>query len=71
VISPVVGRPAVTRVLLPEDVTEFLLYDATYGQAYAVLNCAVDIFEREQRPITYVEALCAAQVPLPQEGGRP
>ena len=39
----------VTRVLLSEAVTDFIAYEATVDQAFAVLNLAVDVAEQEQR----------------------
>jgi|MudIll2142460700_1097286.scaffolds.fasta_scaffold19192_4 hypothetical protein len=50
----------VTRVLLEQDVTEVVL-QADYAEAYAVLNEAVDISEREKRAMTLDEALRITQ----------
>lgn len=47
----------VTRVLLSEEVSELITYDATQAEAFAVLNAAVDIQKVEGREITLTEAL--------------
>jgi len=47
----------VTRVLLSQEVTELIVYEASQAEAYAVLNAAVDLQEREQREMTLPEAL--------------
>lgn len=47
----------VTRVLLPETVTELVVYAADQQEAFEILNRACDIQEAEQREITLAEAL--------------
>lgn len=52
-------RPAgtVTRVLLGEDVSELIVYRATYAEAFNILNAAVDRQEATGQPMTLTEAL--------------
>jgi len=62
----------VTRVLLSEDVSDFIAHKATIEQAYHLLNLAVDVMEQQQRPLQLSEVLHAIKVmPYSVRGGEP